>query len=462
MKPLQIFSIRNLIFICLISSGCSVSKPFAPPAAPATIDYHEPSNVQDSTLTKWFNLYGDTVLREMIQTALDSNRDLLTAAARIEEAAAQAAITRANLYPQVGYQAKAGGGHSGTDARKISGGYQGGVINGYANLNWEIDIWGKLHAAKRSAIAAYFSQVANRNAVQVSLVAAIASQYFLLRDLDNRLQISQQTLAARKLYTKLTTEQFNGGYIAEVDRLLAVQQEAAVAATIPALQLQIVQTENALRLLMGKGPGSVKRSNSNFQQTFLPQIPAGLSSQLLERRPDIIAAEQSLQSQYERIGVARAGRFPSLSLTGLLGFASPELSTLVSGPGFVANGFAGITGPLFNFNQLKNQVKAEQQKTQQALLQYQQTVLNAFIEVDNSLVAVKRFDEQYEQLKIMADVSAKGLVLTDARYNHGFTSYLEVLVQQNNLLDSQLQQSIALQAKLNAIVMLYKSLGGGW
>lgn len=461
MKPIANFTAGYLFLVCLIVS-CTVSKPFIKPAAPQAVTYHEVQLTDSTPLLKWFELYKDTVLCAMIKTTLDSNRDLLAATARIEQADAQAAIIRANLYPQFGYQAQAGGGHAGADARKVSGGYQGGAINGYATLNWEMDLWGKLRGAKRSAIAAYLSQVSNRNAIQVSLVAAVASQYFLLRDLDNRLMIAQQTLEGRKVYTKMTTEKFDKGYIAEVDKLLAVQQETEVAASIPALQLQIVQTENGIRLLMGRGPGAVKRGSSNFEQSLSPAIPVGLSSQLLQRRPDIIAAEQSLASQYERIGVAQANRFPTISLTGLLGFASPQLSSVISGDGFVANGFAALTGPVFRFKQLKNQVRLEQKRTEELNYRYQQTVLNAFVDIDNALAYVKSYGEQYEQLQKMADASSRGLVLTDERYKHGFTSYLEVLIQQDNLFNAQIQQSIVLQGKLNAVVLLYKSLGGGW
>jgi multidrug efflux system outer membrane protein len=398
----------------------------------------------------------------MIKTAIDSNRDLLAAASRIEEARFQTAAVKSNLYPRLDYSAQAGGGRAGTEAQKVAGGIQGGLLSAFGVLNWELDLWGKVRHATRSALAQYYATVQGRNALQVSLIGEVASEYFLLRDLDNRLVISQQTLSSRHQYTEIITERFNKGYVAEIDKLQAIQQEAIAAATIPAVQRQIVQTENSLRLLMGMGPGSVSRGYSNFDQILSPQIPVGLPSQLLQRRPDIMAAEQSLQAQFEQIGVAQANRFPSISLTGILGFASPELSSFITNKGFVANGFASMTGPIFNFNQKKNLVEVERKRFDQVYYQYQQAVLSAFGDVDNSLTYYKTFSEEYSQRRIEVDAASRALLLSTARYNNGYTSYLEVIIMQNNLFDAQFQESAALQGKLNSIVLLYKSLGGGW
>jgi len=213
---------------------------------------------------------------------------------------------------------------------------------------------------------------------------------------------------------------------------------------------------------MGMGPGHVSRGYSNFDQTLSPDIPVGIPSQLLQRRPDIIAAEKILESQFEQIGVAQANRFPSINLTGILGFASPALSTFISSKGFVANGFGGITGPIFNFNQRKNQVEVQRRQYDQAAYQYQQSVLAAFSDVDNSLTFYKTYSEEYLQRTIEVNAASKALKLSQARYDNGFTSYLEVIIMQTNLFDAQFQQSEALQNKLNSIVLLYKSLGGGW
>src|SRR3954453_5372293 len=376
MKSKNIY--RLLLVSLVLLSGCMVGKKYTQPEKPTGIAYRDTVFTDTSKLMTWFDLYHDTALQTMIKTTLDSNRDLLTAASRIEEARYQTAVIKANLYPRFDYSAQAGGGKAGTEAQKVAGGVQGGYLNALGVLNWELDLWGKVRHATRSALAQFYSTVQSRNALQVSLIGEVASEYFLLRDLDNRLAIAQQTLQSRHQYTQIISERFNKGYVAEIDKLQAIQQEAIAAATIPSVQRQIVQTENSIRLLMGMGPGTVSRGYTNYDQTLSPEIPVGLPSQLLERRPDIIAAEKSLEAQFEQVGVAQANRFPTISLTGILGFASPALSTFISSGGFVANGFGSLTGPIFNFNQKKNLVEVERKRTEQAYYQYERTVLSAF------------------------------------------------------------------------------------
>lgn len=448
--------------VLLLFMSCMVGKKYSRPSAPAGISYRDAVVTDTMPLVKWFDLYKDAALQTLIKATLDSNRDLLTAAARIEEARSFTAVVKANMFPRFDYSVQAGGGHAGTEAQKIAGGIQGGLLNAFGVLNWELDIWGKLRHNTRSAVAQFLASVNNRNALQVSLVAEVATDYFLLRDLDNRLNIAQQTLANRKERTKIITDKFEKGYVPELDKLQAMQQEAIAAATIPGIQRQIVQTENAIRLLMGTGPGTVERGYSNFEQTLSPDIPVGLPSQLLERRPDIMAAEKAMEAQFEQIGVAQANRFPTISLTGILGFASPQLSSFINAKGFVANGFGNITGPIFQFNQRKNLVEVERRRTEQVYYQYQKTVLSAFSDVDNALAYYKTYSDEYEQRRLQTEVADKALTLSKARYDYGYTSYIEVILMENNLFDAQLQASQALQGKLNAIVLLYKSLGGGW
>lgn len=455
----------NILLILLLSllAGCMVGKQYQTPEAPKTVDYREAHNADTTTLLKWFDLYQDTALQGMIRTALDSNLNLLDASSRIEEARLQTAVIKTNLYPKLDYTMKAGGGSAGTEAQKVAGGVDGGLLNAFGGVfSWEIDIWGKLRSLNKAALANYLAVNENRNALVFSLVAEVASQYFLLRDLDNRLTIARQTLEYRKQSTKIIGERFQKGYTSQIDELLAIQQEAIAAANIPSLERQIVQVENALRLLMGKGPGTVSRGLANFEQNLTPDIPVGLSSQLLERRPDIRTAEKALNAQFETINVAEANRFPTLSLTGLLGFASPSLSTFVSSKGFVANGFGELTGPIFNYKRNKNLVEIQKQKTQQVMFQYRQTVLNAFVDVDNALANYRTYVQEYNEKKRQVDAAAKSLTLYRAKYDNGYSSYLEVTVQETNLLDAQLQLSIVQQGKLNSIVQLYKALGGGW
>jgi multidrug efflux system outer membrane protein len=415
-----------------------------------------------SQLMKWFDLYKDTVLQNLIKRTIDSNRDMLTAAARIEEARTQTAAIKANLYPRLDYQAQAGGGKAGSEALKVNGGVNGGYLSAAGVLTWELDLWGKIRHSTNSAYAQFMANVDNRNALQVSLVAEVATQYFLLRDLDNRLEISINTLAVRTEDTRIISERFNKGYVSQLDLLMAIQQQTLAGVQIPFLKRQIIQTENAVRLLTGNGPGTINRGLSNFDQTLSPDIPVGLPSQLLERRPDIREAEKNLESQFEQIGVAIANRFPSISLTGLLGFASPQLSTFISNNGVVANGFGSIFGPLFNFGQNKKLVEVQRRRTDQVLFQYEGVVLAAFGDVDNSLAAYKTLTEEYALRVEQVEAATQALKLSKARYDDGYTNYTEVSFLQNNLFDAEFQASITLQEKLNSIVALYKSLGGGW
>jgi len=456
--------IYHYLFFCILVllSGCMVGKKYTQPEVPTGIAYRDTTAADTASLEKWFDLYQDTALQNIIKITLDSNRDLLTAAARIEEARMQSAIIKANIYPQLNYSASAGGGQAGSNAQKNAGGIDGSSFNIFGVLDWELDVWGKLRHNSRSAVAQFLSEVQNRNALQASLVAEAATQYFLLRDLDNRLAISNQTLVNRKENTRIISDRFDKGYVAEIDKLQAMQQEYIVAATIPSLQRQITIVENSLRLLMGMGPGPIPRGVSNFEQSISPDIPIGLPSLLLERRPDIMSAEKSLQAQFEQVGVAQANRLPSISLTGILGFASPQLSSFINSKGFVANGFADLTGPLFNFGQRKNAVIAQRERFNQSYYQYQKTVLAAFGDVDNALAFYRTFSEEYTQRRAQAEAAEKALVLANARYDNGYTSYVEVILMQDNLYDAQFQESQALRGKLNAIVSLYKALGGGW
>jgi multidrug efflux system outer membrane protein len=461
MKAKQIY--YRLLIISLVSlSGCLVGKKYHKPEAPANIAYRDSTATDTTSLQKWFELYQDTVLQRIIITTLDSNRDMLVTAARIEQARLQSAIIKANIYPQLSYSASAGGGSAGTNAQKVVGGVDGAAFNLFGVLNWELDLWGKIRHNSRSAVARFTAEVNNRYALQTSLIAEAASEYFLLRDLDNRLLIAQQTLVSRKENTRIISERFDKGYVAEIDKLQAVQQEFVVAATIPSLQRQIVVVENTLRLLMGMGPGTVQRGQRNYDQAAAPVIPVGLPSQLLERRPDIMAAEKLMQAQHEQVGVARANRFPSISLTGILGFASPQLNSFINTSGFVANGFGDITGPIFNFGQRKNRLKEEGRRLEETNYQYQKVVLAAFGDVDNALTYYRTYSEEYTQRKGQVEAAERALVLANARYDNGYTSYIEVIIMQDNLFDAQFEASQAMRGKLNAIVQLYKSLGGGW
>jgi len=455
------YSLVIFIATSIVYNSCVVGPQYASPKQSLPKSFGQEIQSDSSALVKWFDLFQDTALQAIIKTTLANNKDLATAASRVDEARFQLDVIRVNTLPSFGYQVQTGGGKAESSALRVAGGFNTGVDKALGLLNWEIDVWGRLKRATEAARAQLLAQQSVQNGLKVSLVAEAASAYFLLCDLDNRLSIANRTLAARKETTKIITERFEKGYVAELDRLQAIQQEAIAAALVPSIKRQIAQVENALNVLMARMPQAITRGQSLFAQHIQPTIPVGLPSQLLERRPDIIAAEQSLKAQFQRIGIAKASMFPTLSLTGVLGFASPQLSSLLS-TGFVANGFAGITGPIFQFNQNKNRVLVEQKRTEQAQLQYEQTVIRAFADVNNALVQNSTFAEEFTRKKEQADAAIKAFGLSKARYDYGYTSYLEVLIQENSLFDAELQVSALYQQRLNAMVNLYKSLGGGW
>jgi len=453
--------VLSIAVSAMIYSSCVVGPQYATPKQNLPKDFGAGAQADSNSLVKWFDLFQDTALQSIIKTTLANNKDLATAANRIDEARLQLDIVRVNTLPSFGYEAQTGGGRADNSALKVGGGFNSGVSKAFGVLNWELDLWGRLRRTTEAARAQLLAQQGVTNALKVSLVAEAANAYFLLCDLDNRLKIANRTLEDRKESTKIINDRFEKGYVAELDKLQAVQQEAFAASLLPNIKRQIIQVENALNVLMARMPQAVTRGQLLFAQSLTPEIPAGLPSQLLERRPDIVAAEQSLKAQFQRIGIAKAAMFPTLSLTGILGFASPQLSSMLNG-GFVANGFAGVTGPIFQFNQNKNRVLVEQKRTEQAQLQYEQTVIRAFADVNNALVQTSTYTEEFARKKEQADAAIKAYGLSKARYEYGYTSYLEVLIQENSLFDAELEVSALYQQRLNAMVNLYRSLGGGW
>lgn len=452
-----------LFLLLLLAAGCMVGPKYTYEPPQQGLSYAGTVNSDTSALMKWAQLYDDPALVKLIQTTLDSNRTLWEAAARVEEARLLAGAVKANLYPQLNYSLVGGGGAAGTDARLNGSGVDGGFFEALGQINWEIDIWGKLRHASRAAMATYLEQEEIRNALRVSLVAEVASNYFLLRDLDNRLLISTRTLASRRENTRIITARFDEGYTSEVDKLQAIQQEQVAAASIPNIERQIRQVENALRALQGLGPGIIERGRPNTEQALSPDvIPMGLSAALLQRRPDIRAAERNVEALTHRAGVSVANRWPTLTLTGALGFASPEFSTLFSGDGGMANGFGQLAGPIFNWNRNRNIAEAAKQRILIASAQRDQVVFNAFVDVDNSLEYFRTYTAENQARQTQVEAARKALDLSMARYNYGYTSYLEVIIAENNLFGAELEESATRGQRLNSVVSLFRALGGGW
>jgi multidrug efflux system outer membrane protein len=451
-----------ILLLALTLSGCLVGPKVKKTQKEPPAKYSSATSTSgDSTaILKWAEVYQDPVLQSLVQTALKQNYDVLTAMAKIDESRSAAGYSKADIYPSLNYTAGASALNLNNQQANDLGIQQRDLFYGMGLISWELDFWGKARHGNRSAKAEFAASMEAQRAVTSSLVAQVASLYFQLRGLDDRLGIARATLSVRREATQLITLRFIGGEVAELDKFLAETQEAIAAALVPSLEREVKQTENAISVLLGNMPGKIERGLELRQQRVV-EIPSGLPSQLLSRRPDVRQAEQQWIAQNERIGVAQAARYPSISLTGALGVASNELSTIASN-GAVWNLAGSITGPIFAFNKNKRRAEIEIAKTEQSRLRYEKASLTAFGEVEDALIAVNTYAREYEARARQVEASRGATRLARERYDSGYTNYLEVLDNERTLLDAELQASTTLQRQLQATVMLYKALGGGW
>jgi multidrug efflux system outer membrane protein len=297
--------------------------------------------------------------------------------------------------------------------------------------------------------------------VQVSLISAVADGYFQLLDFDNRLEISRRTWETRKESLWIIEQRFDKGIVPEIDLNQAQQQEAVAAVAVPLYERMVAHTENYLNILIGRNPRDITRGDLN-QEFDPPWIPVGIPSELLERRPDLVQAEQLFYAETSRIGVAQAMRFPSFSITGLLGVASNDLSTLISGESVLYSIGGSILGPIFNWGKNKRRVEIQQELAGQALQRYEQTVLNAFREVDDALIDIYSYRLEYEARLRQQKAAVNAARLSRARYDGGQTAYLEVLETERSMFNAELEASAVRRYLLSSYIYLYKALGGGW
>lgn len=409
---------------------------------------------------KWWEVFQDKELQELIRTALKNNYDVNIAAARILKAQAQLGITRADQLPTL--SAGATGQSVNVPKYKNVPNTETGVIAADAGFNWQLDFWGKYRRATEAARANLVASKWGREYVISTLVSNVAASYFQLRALDLQLEISHRTLAARKESLKLTQTLVSGGATNMLDQRQAEQLVAAAAENIPALEKAIEQQENYISTLLGNNPGPIVRGLALTEQPHTPEVPAGIPSALLERRPDIRQAEEQLIAANARIGVAKAAYYPDISLTATAGYASSALNNLFTGPaGFWVAG-ASLTQPIFSGGRIKSGVKYSEAEQQEFLLIYKQTIQQAFRGVSDSLVAYQKnreFREFHEQLTVAAQDSAR---LSEVRYGGGRASYLEVLTNETNYFNAELGLAQAQLNELLALVDIYRNLGGGW
>jgi multidrug efflux system outer membrane protein len=442
-------------------SGCRLGPDYHPPemALPQMWRQPAPSGPTAADVA-WWDLFQDPVLRDLVRIALNENKDLRIAAARIDEARALYGFTRADQLPIVNLA---------IDALRRRGSDQVPPVTGTTNLFsgridafYEVDLWGKYRRATEAARADLVGSVLSQQTVVLSLVGEVASAYFDLLDLDNELQISKDTLAARQESLRIIQARFDKGVTSGLDVHQAEIQLSIAEAAIPDFERQIAQTENRIQVLLGRFPGDVPRGQPLADEALPPAIPAGLTSDLLRRRPDVAAAEQALVAANARIGVAEAQRFPLIGLTASAGAASDDLSKITHGGAGTWSIGASLLQPLFNFGKNKRRVEVARAQTEEAVYQYEASVQQAFREVEDALVAVRASAEVLDALDRQVTAARSALKLSEARYDQGVTSYLEVLIQQTTAFSAELGASQARRARLQAVVSLYSSLGGGW
>ena len=454
-----------LPLIALVLSGCMVGPDYVKPEVdtPATWRY-EVTEAADTINTAWWQQFNDPVLDELVEEALDYNKDVRIAVARVEEFSARVDITRSGLFPQVGYT---GGAERNQTSLETVGSLPSGIsrtndlYNAALNVGWELDLWGKIRRATEAARADLLASEEAKRTVILSLVSTVASSYISLRTLDRQLEIAKETLATRKDTLRLFELKFNGGVVSnlEVAQVRSEYEQAAVR--VPALERQVALLENALSVLLGRNPGSIIRGKS-LKELTLPEVPDGMPSDLLERRPDIRQAEQNLVAANAQIGVAKAQYFPSISLTGLFGYASVALSELFSS---TANlwGLGGLAlGPIFTGGQLTGQLRASEAVQRQVLTGYLQTVQNAFREVDDALVSTQKRREELEAQRRQVDALKEYERLAQINYDEGQVSFIEVLDAQRKLFDAELIYTQGYNDVYASLIAMYKVMGGGW
>jgi len=407
----------------------------------------------------WWELLRDEELQKLVRIALAENKDLQQAVASVEEFQARLAIARVDFAPQATASANAPalGRMNQTSLRGFptpSGYYLQG------NLSWELDIWGRVRRANEAARADLLARDENRRAVVLELVSGVAQAYFDLRQLDMQLDIARRTLESWEESVRIAQARLRQGLISRLDADQFGAERANAAARIAELERQKVQKEDELSVLLGRNPAEIPRGRAITEQAMPPEVPAGLPSELLQRRPDILQAEQELAAATARIGVAKGERFPKITLTGLLGLASPQLSTL--GSGAFGSAGLGLAAPLFNAQSLGFQQRAAEAQARQALAQYEKTILVAFKEVEDALVAVRTAREQTAAQEVQVASLQSALHLADLRYKRGLSNYLDVLIAERNLFDAELALTATRRLHLVSIVQLYKALGGGW
>lgn len=448
-------------------AGCAIGPDYQrPPVTPPETFRGQMTPGETASLADapWWEAFGDPTLKALIQEALAGNYNVRIAAARVQQARAQAAVAKSPFFPQLGYNASAAQSKGLSNFLGIGSGSdsQSTLYLGVISMNWELDLWGKIRRSSEAANAQLLASEEGRRAVLLSLVSDVAQAYFELLELDARLQIARQSTAAYEGTRKLFQDRLEFGVASQLQTARAEGNLAQAAASIPEIESQISAKENQISTLLARNPGPIQRGRPLFDQAVVPTVPAGLPSALLERRPDLRRVEQELVAANAQIGVAKALFFPQLSLTGFLGKASPELSALTAGTSTVWQAGGALAGPIFQGGKIYQNYKASVAAAEEAKWRYEQAVIQAFQEVSTSLAALEKLaGSEGEQARSVKALD-KSVQISNDRYLYGLSSYFEILEAQQRLYPAQYAQAQIRLGRLLAYVQLYKALGGGW
>lgn len=466
-NALKDHAVGAIVGIALLS-GCAVGPDYQRPSVSAPSSWRDQTQTDSSFANMpYFKVYQDPVLQDHISTALQGNLDIVAAEARIKAAQAQVTFTKADMYPNVGVNAEGG---AFTMSKNRMPGFSPELLDGIrgsfglsAILNWELDIFGRIRRSTEAQRAYLAATEAARRAAVVSLVGAVAETYITLRQLDRLKEIIDTNIASRREYARLAKTLFQGGKTSELDYRQAEAELRRVEAQEPQVRIQIAQAENAMNVLLNRVIGTpVRRGNTLEQQSVPPEVPSGLPSQLLERRPDVVMAEQELIAANAEIGVATAQLFPRVAIAGDVGVSSINADNLFDANSFAWQAMGNLAQPVFNAGKNLARVDAADARTMEMVAGYQSTVLNAFRDVNDALVAVNNSRAIVRAQTASVESTREVLRLSELRYRYGAAPYLQVLDAQRSLLTAQESEVAAMADQYRALIFLYRALGGGW
>lgn len=463
---LLLCSLIFLFSVLLLLAGCAVGPNYKRPAAPVPSDFRgEAGAAQQASIADlpWWEVFKDERLKQLVQVALTNNYDLRVAVSRVEQSRQLAAQARAQYFPFLTYSAGSGyGKNEFTGTVALNGGKEQGSFLGLASVAWEADLWGRLRRQNEAARAQYLGTEQARRGVMLSLVSDVAQAYFELLDLDLQLDIAKRTTESFGQSVKLFTQRLEGGVASKLDTSRAEAAQATAAASIPELERQIALKENQISILLGDNPGSILRTAKILDQVVPPEIPVGLPSALLERRPDVLAAEEQMRFANAQVGVATANFFPRIGLTTFFGRGSSPLDSLSTGQATVWSIAGNLAGPIYEGGLLRAQKRQAVSFWEESKLQYQQTAQFAFQDVSNALITREKLEGiRAEQLRA-TQAYQESVRISLLRYVAGKASYFEVLDAQLQLYPAENALAVTELNRRTVIVQLYKALGGGW